>query len=93
VPLFDINQISLRQAITPDRLQGRMNATMKFLIMGAAPLGAFAGGLLAERIGLRPTLLAAGLGAALAALWVLFSPARALREAPAPVQDRAPAVA
>src|SRR5207302_2046783 len=28
VPVYNINQVSLRQAITPDRVQGRMNATM-----------------------------------------------------------------
>jgi MFS family permease len=93
IPLFDVNQVSLRQALTPDRLQGRMNATMKFLIMGAAPLGAFAGGLLAEQIGLRPTLLVAAVGAALASFWVLFSPLRALREPPAPVQVPATVIA
>jgi MFS family permease len=93
IPLFDVNQVSLRQALTPDRLQGRMNATMKFLIMGAAPLGAFTGGLLAEQIGLRPTLLVAAVGAALASFWVLFSSLRALREPPERVQEPAPAVA
>ena len=31
-PVYNINQVSLRQAITPDRLQGRMNATMRFLV-------------------------------------------------------------
>jgi MFS family permease len=93
IPLFDVNQVSLRQALTPERLQGRMNATMKFLIMGAAPLGAFTGGLLAEQIGLRPTLLVAAVGAALASFWVLFSSLRALREPPERVQEPAPAVA
>ena len=36
-PVYNINQVSLRQAITPDRLQGRMNATMRFLVWGTMP--------------------------------------------------------
>ena len=37
--LYGINYLSLRQAITPDRLLGRMTATMRFLTVAAAPLG------------------------------------------------------
>ena len=45
--LWGINYLSLRQAITPDRLLGRMTATMRFLAVAAAPLGSLAGGVLA----------------------------------------------
>lgn len=41
--IYNISQVSLRQAITPHRLQGRMNATMRFLVWGTMPLGALAG--------------------------------------------------
>ena len=51
--LFGINYLALRQAITPDRLLGRMTATMRFLTVAAAPLGSLAGGALATVIGLR----------------------------------------
>ena len=37
--LYGINYLSLRQAITPDRLLGRMTATMRFLTVAMAPLG------------------------------------------------------
>ena len=47
--LYAINYLSLRQAITPDRLLGRMTATMRFLTVAAAPLGSLAGGGLATR--------------------------------------------
>jgi MFS family permease len=30
--IYNINQVSLRQAITPERMQGRMNATMRFIV-------------------------------------------------------------
>jgi len=82
--LYAINYLALRQAITPDRLLGRMTATMRFLTVAAAPLGSLAGGALATAIGLRPTLLTVGvLGLGLAAAAVLWSPVRRHRELPA----------
>jgi MFS family permease len=83
-PVYNVNQVSLRQAITPDRLQGRMNATMRFVVWGTIPIGSLLGGLLGDAIGLRPTLLVGALGSALAFPWVLLSPVRALREQPTP---------
>jgi uncharacterized membrane protein len=81
--LFGINYLALRQAITPDRLLGRMTATMRFLTVAAAPLGSFAGGALASAIGLRQTLLTIGvLGLALAAGAIAWSPVRLHRRLP-----------
>jgi predicted MFS family arabinose efflux permease len=86
--LYGINYLALRQAITPDRLLGRMTATMRFLTVASAPLGSLVGGALATGIGLRGTLLTVGaLGLALAAAAVLWSPVRQHRELPAPVPD------
>ena len=82
---YNITQLSLRQAIVPVRLQGRMNATMRFIVWGTLPIGSLIGGFLGEQIGLRPTMLVGALGGTLAGLWVLFSPVRSLREQPAPV--------
>jgi predicted MFS family arabinose efflux permease len=84
-PIYNINQVSLRQAITPDRLQGRMNASVRFLVWGTIPIGALIGGVLGEAFGLWPTLLAMSVCTLLAPLWVVFSPVRALRAQPAPV--------
>jgi MFS family permease len=82
--LYGINYLSLRQAITPDRLLGRMTATMRFLTVAAAPLGSLAGGALATVIGLRATLLTIGvLGMLLAAAAVVWSPVRRHRKLPA----------
>lgn len=83
IAVYNINQISLRQAVTPERLQGRMNATMRFLIWGTLPLGTLIGGALGDSIGLRPTLVIAGLGSTLACLPLVLSPVRSLREIPA----------
>ncbi|GLZ75503.1 MFS transporter [Actinorhabdospora filicis] len=82
IAVYNVNQISLRQAVVPTALQGRMNATMRFLIWGTIPLGTALGGFLGGAIGLRSTLLIAGAGAVLSALPVLLSPVRALRAIP-----------
>ena len=48
-----MNFAALRQGLTPDRLRGRVHATVRVFTTGLVPLGAFAGGLLGEAIGLR----------------------------------------
>src|SRR5207302_7381961 len=83
VVVYNVNQVSLRQAIVPLRLQGRMNATMRFLVWGTIPLGGLAGGLLGTFLGLRTAIGIAVLGGSLAFLWVLLSPVRSLKEIPA----------
>src|SRR5829696_4946561 len=40
IPIYNITQVSFRQAITPERLQGRMNSVMRFIVWGVMPLGA-----------------------------------------------------
>ena len=87
--IYNINQVSLRQAITPDRLQGRMNASMRFVVWGTIPIGALVGGFLGETFGLRPTLLIGAIGTSLGFLWVLFSPVRQLKEQPKPTDEEA----
>lgn len=83
IPAYNINQVSLRQAITPARLQGRMHATMRFVVWGTMPLGGVLGGTLGSLIGLRPTLLVAAAGTTLAFLWVRLSPVAGLVAMPA----------
>jgi MFS family permease len=78
--IFNITQVSMRQSITPWRLQGRMNASMRFLICSALPLGSLFGGLLGTAIGLRSAILIGALGMLLAFLWVLLSPLARMRE-------------
>jgi len=77
-PIYDVNQFSLRQAVTPLRLQGRVSATMRTLIRGSIPLGALLGGILAEGIGLRAVMIVSFLGGPMAFLAIWFSPVRSL---------------
>jgi hypothetical protein len=78
--VFFINYLTLRQALTPDPLLGRVVATMICLTVAVAPLGGLAGGWVAEHYGLRATLLLAGLGALiLVPLLALTSPLLRLR--------------
>ena len=79
---YNINQLSLRQSIVSLRLQGRLNATMRFLVWGTQPIGALVGGLLGEVLGLRPAVLLAAVGGVAAILWIALSPVRRIREIP-----------
>jgi len=85
--IFAINAISLRQSVTPDRLLGRVNAGFNVLTLGAGLLGALAGGLLGQTLGMRAALgVSVALGAA-AVLWLLLM--RAERPEGAPEEQRA----
>ena len=85
--LYDMTQISLRQAITPERILGRANATVRFVVWGTRPFGALLGGLLGEVVGLRLSLAIASAGMLAAVLWLIGSPLQSLREPPPPVVE------
>ncbi len=57
-PLWDVNSSSLRQAITPERLLGRVSSATTFVGLGAAPLGAVLGGYIGDLAGPRAALVA-----------------------------------
>lgn len=80
--VFNVSNLSFRQAICPDRLLGRMNASVRFLMWGALPLGGVAGGVLGTALGTRWALVVAGAGFLCAALVLLASPLRGLRDLP-----------
>jgi predicted MFS family arabinose efflux permease len=69
-------ELSYRQAVTPDRLQARMNATMRSFNRAAVVIGAPAGGLVADAFGFRFALWVAAAGIAAAALALAVSPFR-----------------
>ena len=62
VLVFSVNAVSLRQAITPDRLLGRVNGTMRFIVWGSQPIGSLLGGYLGSRNGLPATWSSAAFG-------------------------------
>ena len=82
VVVYNITQVSFRQGLCPPNLLGRMNATMRFLVWGTIPVGAFLGGVLGSTIGVRQTLFVAAVGESLAFVPVFLSPLRRMRELP-----------
>jgi predicted MFS family arabinose efflux permease len=68
LPLYNVNQLSLRQSLTPARLQARVHASSRTLTWAAVPVGAVIGGVLGQHIGLRSTLVVSGVGTVAVAL-------------------------
>src|SRR5688572_10612048 len=62
IVVYNITQVSYRQAICPPRLQGRMNSVMRFIVWGTIPIGTLLGGALGSLVGLRETLVIGAIG-------------------------------
>ncbi|GHE73712.1 MFS transporter [Streptomyces vinaceus] len=82
VIVYNVNQRSLRSAVTPDHLQGRMNATIRMAVMGVTPVGALAGGFLGGALGAQQTLVLGAIGVLLSGVVILLSGVRSVREIP-----------
>jgi MFS family permease len=80
--IYNVAQISLRQAITPPEMQSRMNATMRFIVWGTIPIGSLLGGALATFMPLRGALMFAALASFIAVLPLLASSLGSLRDIP-----------
>ena len=91
--VYNINQVSYRQAICPPRMQGRMNATVRFLVWGTMPVGSIIGGVLATAIGVHETIWISAVLGFVPAIFPFLSPVRKLRVMPAPVDDEPAAAA
>ena len=85
--VYNVNQVSLRQAITPNELMGRMNATMRFLVWGTIPIGSALGGILGSTIGVHETIWLGAILGCFVFLAVLLSPVRSLKR----IEDALPA--
>ena len=81
-PIYHINETGLRQSIAPAHLLGRISSAGHLLFQGSIPLGAFAGGAIANTFGIRQTMLLGAAGYLLSTLWFTFSPIRRLRQFP-----------
>lgn len=66
VVLWNVITVSLRQAIIPDRLLGRVNSVYRFLGWGSMPLGSLAGGATAALWSVQTTFVVSGLVMAVA---------------------------
>ncbi|WP_067136793.1 MFS transporter [Microtetraspora malaysiensis] len=73
--MYNVAQGSYRQAICPEALRGRMNASLRFLMWGSLPLGGVVGGLLGEAVTVHQLLWIACLGTAAANLPFVLAPA------------------
>jgi hypothetical protein len=84
--IFNVNQVSLRLAMTPDRMHGRLNATMRFVMWSVTPVGAVVGGLLAATaLGIQGTLVLAGAGVLAATVPFLYPALRSLDRMPSAI--------
>jgi MFS family permease len=80
--VYDINQVSLRQAIAPAHVLGRVNASMRVTEFGAVLLGTIIAGYIGETVGLRETLWLGVALSLLAAVALALSPVPAVRRIP-----------
>jgi hypothetical protein len=81
--VYNVAQVSYRQAICPPALLGRMNAAIRWIVWGTLPLGGVLGGAVGTAIGIRPTIWIGVTGSWAAGLLVYFSPLRKSRDIPA----------
>lgn len=83
--LVNVMMMAVRQALTPDELQGRVSATITFAGMGMTPVGSLLGGLLTAQAGIRTALLVTAAGMLLSPVLMALSPlARLGRTLPTP---------
>jgi MFS family permease len=88
--VYNVAQVSYRQAVSPDHLLGRMNASIRTVVWGALPFGGLLGGLLGEWIGIRGAVWVSAAGMILSVLWVICSPLRSMRDLPTTEEPPAP---
>jgi MFS family permease len=88
LPIYNINQVSLRQTIVPERVQGRMNATVRTINWGTVPVGAIMGGILGPTVSIIGTILIGGALQGAAVLWIVSRHVIHLREMPKPDETK-----
>jgi MFS family permease len=88
---YNVNAMSVIQSVTPNRLRGRVSASIRFTLWGLQPLGALAGGFIGQTYGLQFALFVSSAGFLSAFLWALFSPIRHLRTHPTSSEEESAA--
>ena len=79
---WNVNAMSLRQAITPAGMRGRMNATVRFVSWGTIPVGYTVGGFLGGVIGMHNAIWVGAIGAVVSFVPVALSPIRRIHSMP-----------
>ena len=82
VLVYNITQVTMRQRLTPPRLLGRMNASIRFVVWGVMPIASLLAGVLGETLGVLPTMWIGTIGTFLASAFVLFSPITRMKTLP-----------
>ena len=82
LPIYNINQVSYRQTIVPDAVQGRMNATMRSIGYGAIVVGALIGGVVGLQFGILAAMNAGALISLIPVVIIWFGPVGRLRSIP-----------
>jgi MFS family permease len=77
--VYNITQVSARQALCPEHLLGRMNASIRFFVWGVMPISALLAGAFATWFGLAPVFFAGATGAVLSTWFIFASPLRGLK--------------
>ncbi|MFM0201197.1 MFS transporter [Paraburkholderia fungorum] len=80
--LWVVGSTTLRQAITPERMMGRVSALNSTATYGARPLGALLGAAISARWGMDACLIAAAAAFLVQALIIVMSPAARLADIP-----------
>jgi len=77
-PVYYVQELTIRQSLAPPDVLGRVNAAMQLMLRGILPIGALAGGMFAQYLGVRRTILICAIGIILSSIWLIASPVRAL---------------
>ena len=78
-PIAGASVSTMRQALTPEHVLGRVTSVVRVATWGSIALGSLLGGLLAERIGVRPTVLVSGVLPLIGFVWLALSPVMQVR--------------
>jgi tellurite resistance protein TehA-like permease len=87
--LYNITQVTFRQRITPSRLLGRMNASVRFVVWGVMPISALLAGVIGTWLGVVPALWIAAFGQLFSCLFVVIGPFWTMHDLPDAHADHA----
>ncbi|MFE2752883.1 MFS transporter [Actinosynnema sp. NPDC059335] len=82
VIVYNVNQRSYRSAVTPDALQGRMNASIRMIVMGVCPLGALLGGVVGNVLSATTALVIGSIGILSSGAYIACTRIRSVKEIP-----------